>query len=213
MKFTYISEQANGVSIFEKIGWAALGPFSVWKKFWTDEDLWTSDPYYRYKSNSNQVDWDKTHPMQAGQIGLAVLGMEFLGLRGSFIGPKSIEFQNRAFNDYAPKTYTKELRTRYTKDHEGLEIMPTRTRLAQEKKFFKKQLKEIQEEIRGYKAKGEPVPASLENKLVKLRDSYRSRVEDIKEGNTEEGISIAYPFMDIIGNRRGLDITPEPEEE
>jgi hypothetical protein len=91
--------------------------------------------------------------------------------------------------------------------------MPTRTRLAQEKKFFKKQLKEIQEEIRGYKAKGEPVPASLENKLVKLRDSYRSRVEDIKEGNTEEGISIAYPFMDIIGNRRGLDITPEPEEE
>jgi hypothetical protein len=213
MKFTYISEQANGVSIFEKIGWAALGPFSVWKKFWTDEDLWTSDPYYRYKSNSSQVDWDKTHPMQAGQIGLAVLGMEFLGLRGSFIGPKSIEFQNRAFNDYAPKTYTKELRTRYTKDHEGLEVMPTRTRLAQEKKFFKKQLKEIQEEIRGYKAKGEPVPASLENKLVKLRDSYRSRVEDIKEGNTEEGTSIAYPFMDIIGNRRGLDITPEPEEE
>ena len=213
MKFTYISEQANGVSIFEKLGWAALGPFSVWRKFWTDDDLFTTEPYYRYKSNSNKVDWDKTHPMQAGQNGLAVLGMEFLGLRGSFIGPKSVEFQNRAFNDYAPKTYTKELRTRYKKDHEGLEIMPTRTRLAQEKKFFKKQLKEIQEEIRGYKAKGEPVPINLENKLIKLRDSYRSRVEDIKEGNIEEGSSIAYPFMDILGDRRGLDITPEPEEE
>jgi hypothetical protein len=213
MKFTYISEQANGVSIFEKLGWAALGPFSVWRKFWTDDDLFTTEPYYRYKSNSNKVDWDKTHPMQAGQNGLAVLGMEFLGLRGSFIGPKSVEFQNRAFNDYAPKTYTKELRTRYKKDHEGLEIMPTRTRLAQEKKFFKKQLKEIQEEIRGYKAKGEPVPINLENKLIKLRDSYRARVEDIKEGNIEEGSSIAYPFMDILGDRRGLDITPEPEEE
>lgn len=213
MKFTYISEQANGVSIFEKLGWAALGPFSVWRKFWTDDDLFTTEPYYRYKSNSNKVDWDKTHPMQAGQNGLAVLGMEFLGLRGSFIGPKSIEFQNRAFNDYAPKTYTKELRTRYTKDHEGLEIMPTRTRLAQEKKFYKKQLKEIQEEIRGYKAKGEPVPTNLENKLIKLRDSYRSRVENIKEGNIEEGSSIAYPFMDVLGDRRGLDITPDSDEE
>lgn len=213
MKFTYISEKANGMSLMDKIGWAALGPFSVWKKFFTDEDLYTTEPYYRYRSNSNKVDWDKTHPMQAGQNGLAVLGMEMLGLKGSFIGPKSVEFQNRAFNDYAPKTYTKELRTRYTKDHEGLEVMPTRTRLAQEKKLFKKQLKEIQEEMRGYKARGETVPTNLENQLVKLRDSYRSRVEDIKEGKVEEGTSIAYPFMDILGGRKGLDVSPEPEEE
>jgi hypothetical protein len=75
------------------------------------------------------------------------------------------------------------------------------------------QLKEIQEEIRGYKVKGEPVPTNLENKLIKLRDSYRSRVENIKEGNIEEGISIAYPFMDVLGDRRGLDITPEADEE
>ena len=143
MLFTYVAEQANGVSIFEKIGSAALGPFSVWKKFITDDDLYTDEPYYRYRSNSSKVDWDKTHPMLAGRMGLGVLGIEFLGLKGMFVGPKSIEFQNRAFNDYSPKTYTKELKTRYTKEHEGLEVMPTRTQIGQEKKLYKTELKKL----------------------------------------------------------------------
>jgi hypothetical protein len=146
-------------------------------------------------------------------MGLAVLGMEFLGLKGAFIGPKSVEFQNRAFNDYAPKTYTKELRTRYKKDHEGLEIMPTRTRLAQERKLFKKQLKEIQEETAKYVSRGERVPESVNNKLKTLRDNYKKRIEGIKAGKIDESSPIAYPFMNLLGDRRGLDVTPEPEEE
>jgi hypothetical protein len=213
MMFTYVAEQANGVSIFEKIGWAAMGPFSVWRKFVTDGDLYSTDPYYKYRPNSNKVDWDRTHPMQAGEMGLAVLGMEFLGLKGAFVGPKSVEFQNRAFNDYAPKTYTKELRTRYKKDHEGLEIMPTRTRLAQERKLFKKQLKEIQEETAKYISRGEKVPESVNNKLKTLRDNYKKRIEGIKAGKIDESSPIAYPFMNLLGDRRGLDVTPEPEEE
>lgn len=212
MAFTYIAEQANGVSLFEKIGWAALGPFSVWRKFWTDDDLYLSEPYYKYRSNSTKIDWDKTHPMEAGRIGQAVLAMQALGLRGIFIGPKSIEFQNRAYNDYSPKTYTKELRTRYTKDHAGLELMPTRTFLAQEKKLYKKAIKELRLDAGRYLSQGKPVPQSIKDKAAKLTEIFKKRVEDYKEGKIKEDANFAYPFMNILGDRRGLNVTPDESE-
>lgn len=212
MAFTYIAEQANGVSIFEKIGWAALGPFSVWRKFWTDDDLYLSEPYYKYRSNSSKIDWDKTHPMEAGRLGQAVLAMQALGLRGMFIGPKSIEFQNRAYNDYSPKTYTKELRTRFTKDHAGLELMPTRTFLAQEKKLYKKAIKELRLDAQIYLSQGKPVPQSIKDKAAKLTETFKKRVTDYKEGKIKEDANFAYPFMNILGDRRGLNVTPDESE-
>jgi hypothetical protein len=212
MLFTYVAEQANGVSIFEKIGSAALGPFSVWKKFFTDDDFYTDEPYYRYRSNSSKVDWDKTHPMLAGRMGLGVLGIEALGLKGMFIGPKSIEFQNRAFNDYSPKTYTKELKTRYTKEHEGLEVMPTRTQIGQEKKLYKTELKRLMMKINRYKESGQEVPQSLRNQVINLREQFKERVQKIKSGEQEKGAPIAYPFMNILGDRKGLDVSAEDFE-
>ena len=213
MAFTYIAEQANGVSFFEKVGWAALGPFSVWRKFITDGDMYLSEPYYKYRSNSTKIDWDKTHPMEAGRIGQTVLAIQALGLRGIFIGPKSIEFQNRAFNDYSPKTYTKELITRYKKDHEGLEVMPTRTPLAQEIKLFKKEIKELQTKALKYRERGQPIPAEIQEKALRLKDQFQKRVDKIKSGEGNKSIPISYPFMNLIGGRKGLDVTPESEEE
>ena len=214
--FTWVSEKANGVGFADKLFWNLLGPLSVFRKFATDEDLWTTEPYYRYRSNSNKIDWDKTHPMQAGQPGLAVLAMDVLGLKGMFVGPKSIEFQNRAFNDYSPKTYTKELVTRYKKDHKGLEVMPTRTPLAQELKLFKKEIKELQRKASKYLERGEPIPLEIQEKALRLRDQFQKRVEKIKSGKDNSSTPIAYPFMNIFGDRKGLDITPnyeEPDEE
>jgi len=212
MAFTYIAEQANGVSIFEKIGWAALGPFSVWRKFLTDDDLWLSEPYYKYRPNSSKIDWDKTHPMEAGRIGQAVLAIQALGLRGIFIGPKSVEFQNRAYNDYSPKTYTKELRTRFTKDHTGLELMPSRTFIAQERKLYKKAIKELRADAAIYVSQGRPVPQSIKDKAAKLTEKFKKRITEYREGKIKDDVSFAYPFMNILGDRKGLDVNPDASD-
>jgi hypothetical protein len=158
------------------------------------------------------LDWDKTHPMLAGRMGLGVLGIEFLGLKGMFVGPKSIEFQNRAFNDYSPKTYTKELKTRYTKEHEGLEVMPTRTQIGQEKKLYKTELKKLMMKINRYKESGQEVPQSLRNQVIGLREQFKERVQKIKSGEQEKGAPFAYPFMNILGDRKGLDVSAEDFE-
>lgn len=150
--------------------------------------------------------------MEAGRLGQAVLAMQALGLRGMFIGPKSIEFQNRAYNDYSPKTYTKELRTRFTKDHAGLELMPTRTFLAQEKKLYKKAIKELRLDAQIYLSQGKPVPQSIKDKAAKLTETFKKRVTDYKEGKIKEDANFAYPFMNILGDRRGLNVTPDESE-
>ena len=209
--FTWGSEKANGIGLADRMLWSLLGPASVFKKFITDrDDLFTTDPYYRYRSNSNKVDWDKTHPMQAGEMGLAVLAMEVMGAKGMFIGPKSIEFQNRAFNAYSPKTYTKELVTRYTKEHQGLEYMATRTRLAQELKLFKKEMKDLQSQALRYVERGQPIPEEIGVRANKLSVWFERRVEKIKTGQEDESTPFAYPFMNLTGGRKGLDISPKP---
>jgi len=205
--FTYAKEQANGVGIFEKVGWQMVGPISVYRKFFTDEKLYTNDPYYKYRPNSNKVDWDKTHPLIAGESGLAVLGLEALGARGLAIGPKSIEYQNRAFNSFSPKTYTKELRTRYKKEHEGVENMPTRMPKAQLAKEFKKELKDIQKTIASYKNKGEAVPESVYQDLETLKTNYKRAKEQLESNPNEDprGLYIPVPFFP---SRKGLDMSP-----
>lgn len=209
--FTWGSEKANGIGLADRMLWSLLGPASVFKKFITDrDDLFTTDPYYRYRSNSNKVDWDKTHPMQAGEMGLAVLAMEVMGAKGMFIGPKSIEFQNRAFNAYSPKTYTKELVTRYTKEHQGLEYMTTRTRLAQELKLFKQEMKDLESQALRYVERGQPIPEEIAVRANKLSVWFERRVEKIKTGQEDESTPFAYPFMNLTGDRKGLDVSPKP---
>jgi hypothetical protein len=210
--FTFAKEQANGVGVFEKVGWQLAGPISVYRKFFTDEALYSSDPYYKYRANSTKIDWDKTHPMIAGKSGLSVLGLEILGARGIGIGPKSIAYQNRAFNNYSPKTYTKELRTRYKKDHEGLETMPTRLPMAQLVKQYKKEVKEIQKKIAAYKQNGEPVPQSLYDRLDKIRNNFQQSREDLNAGKTEDARGLYLP-LSIFSSREGLDMNPGEIEE
>ena len=205
--FTFVKEQANGVSIWEKLGWAVAGPLSVYRKFITDHKLYESDPYYKYRPNSSKIDWDRTHPMVAGKSGLSVLGMEIMGARGLALGPKSIEYQNRAFNDYSPKSYTKELRTRFKKDHEGLEEMKTRTPKAQLKKQYKKELKELRTKILAYKQKGEVPPQRLLDRLAALRNNFIKAREELLQGGVddERGLYFPVPFMP---SRQGLDMSP-----
>ena len=205
--FTYAKEQANGVDIFEKIGWQMVGPISVYRKFFTDEKLYSDDPYYKYRSNSTKIDWDKTHPLIAGKTGLAVLGLEALGARGLAIGPKSIEYQNRAFNNFSPKTYTKELRTRYKKEHEGLEQMPTRMPKAQLAKQFKKELKDIQKTIAAYKQNGQAVPESVFQDLEQLKVNFKRAKEELNlnPDSDPRGLYLPTPFFP---SREGLDMNP-----
>ena len=205
--FTYAKEKANGVDVFEKIGWQMVGPISVYRKFITDGKLYGEDPYYKYRSNSTKIDWDKTHPLIAGKPGLAVLGLEALGARGLAIGPKSIEYQNRAFNNFSPKTYTKELRTRYKKEHEGLEQMPTRMPKAQLVKQFKKELKDIQKTISAYKQNGQAVPESVFQDLEQLKVNFKRAKEELNlnPDSDPRGLYLPVPFFP---SREGLDMNP-----
>jgi hypothetical protein len=210
MLFTYVQERANGTGIFEKLGWNIFGPFSIFRKFvdW-DSDLYSMDPYYKYRQNSDKIDWDRTHPTQAGKPGLGVLGMELLGIKGAFLGldAKSIEFQNRAFNQYMPKTYTKELRTRYLEDHDGLETMKTRTEEAQAKKQYKKQLKALQKKVTAYEQSDEAVPEEVYAEMEALNSNYSDVLIDIQAGRTPNKIfSGVKPFF---ASRPGLDMEEE----
>jgi hypothetical protein len=210
MLFTYVQEQANGTGFFEKLGWSVFGPFSVFRKFvdW-DNGLYSTDPYYKYRPNSDKIDWDKTHPTQAGKPGLGVLAMEILGTKGAMLGldAKSIEFQNRAFNSYTPKTYTKELRTRYLENHDGLETMKTRTEEAQAKKQYKKQLKQLQKRVSAFEAAGEDVPQEIYDEMEVLNYNYSLRVSEIQDGREPNKVFTGVkPFY---MSRPGLDLEEE----
>jgi hypothetical protein len=210
MLFTYVQEQANGTGFFEKLGWSIFGPFSVFRKFvdW-DNGLYSTDPYYKYRPNSDKIDWDKTHPTQAGKPGLGVLAMEILGTKGAMLGldAKSIEFQNRAFNSYTPKTYTKELRTRYLENHDGLETMKTRTEEAQAKKQYKKQLKQLQKRVSAFEAAGEDVPQEIYDEMEVLNSNYSVRLSEIQAGREPNKVFTGVkPFY---MSRPGLDLEEE----
>lgn len=143
---TYYQEKANNISIIERIGSSIAGPSSVISK-WTDSDLWTTDPYYKYKPNSSKIDWDRTHPLLAGKAGLQVLGLKVLGAAGLSIDPTSMEYDNRRFNAYTPKTYTKQLTTVFDEDYKGVREISTRTPMGQVKKELKKETLEIKRKI------------------------------------------------------------------
>lgn len=205
--FTFAKEQANNVGMMDKIGWSLMGPMSVYRKFISDLKLYESDPYYKYRNNSSKIDWDRTHPMIAGKTGLAVLGIELMGGRGLALGPKSIEYQNRAFNNYSPKTYTRELRTRYTAEHKGLESMKTRTPMAKLTSEYKKEVKEIRKRIVSYTQSGRPVPQSVYDDLNTLQVNYvKARQELLDKGDEiDYGSYVPIPFFPSRGD---LNIDP-----
>lgn len=210
MLYTYGKEEANGIGIWEKFGWSIFGPASVFRKFFDfDSDIYSTDPYYKFRQNSTQIDWDKTHPLQAGKPGLAVAGLDLIGIKGITLGldPKSIEFQNRAYNEYMPKTYTKELRTRYTKNHEGLEVKPRGSEQDKAKQAFKQALKKINQEINSYETAGRPVPTSTYEKLDKLEQQYREELQRIETG--EDGGYNPFLLKPYWRDRPGMDLAPK----
>ena len=210
MLFTYVQERANGVGFFEKVGWSLFGPFSVFKKFVDfSSGLYSMDPYYKYKPNSSKIDWDRTHPSQAGKPGLAILALELNGVKDAYLGlgAKSIEYQNRAFNSYMPKTYTKELRTRFKANHEGVETMKTRTEVAQAKKQYKKQLKGLKQVITAYRQKGLEVPAEEYQRMEALSLNYSKILSEINLGRKPSSLFTGVkPFFVA---RPGLDMNEE----
>jgi hypothetical protein len=135
--------------------------------------------------------------------------MEILGTKGAMLGldAKSIEFQNRAFNSYTPKTYTKELRTRYLENHDGLETMKTRTEEAQAKKQYKKQLKQLQKRVSAFEAAGEDVPQEIYDEMEVLNSNYSVRLSEIQAGREPNKVFTGVkPFY---MSRPGLDLEEE----
>jgi NTP pyrophosphatase (non-canonical NTP hydrolase) len=210
--FTYLRENANGIGGWEKLGWSLFGPFSVFRKFADfDGGLYSTDPYYKYRPNSYKIDWDRTHPTQAGKPGLQVLGMELLGMRGLSLGldPQSMDYQNRAFNSYMPKTYTRDLRTRYKENYGGVETMKTRTVGGQLKLQYKKQQKEIQKKMQAYTSSGREVPASLYEELTDLQTRFAKAVSEMDARKDTDKAYTPSLFRPYFLTREGLDITEE----
>jgi len=210
--FTYLRENANGIGGFEKFGWSLFGPFSVFRKFADfDGGLYSTDPYYKYRPNSSKIDWDRTHPTQAGKPGLQVLAMELLGARGLSLGldAQSMDYQNRAFNSYMPKTYTRDLRTRYKENYGGVETMKTRTIGGQLKLQYKKQLKEIQKKMQAYTSSGREVPASIYEEMTDLQTRFAKAVSEMDARKDTDRTYTPALFRPYFLTREGLDITEE----
>lgn len=201
---TYYQEKANNISAIEKFGSSIWGPYSTISK-WFDSDLWTTDPYYKYKPNSTKVDWDRTHPLFAGKPGLWVLAQKVLGSAGLAIDPTSTEYDNRRFNVYTPKTYTKQLATEFTEGHKGVKERSSRTPIGQVKKQFKKEVLEIKREIIQAQQRGEDT-APLYLKLREAQENAKKAIQNIRENpNKDKDYSIdilPMPFW----KRKGQDL-------
>jgi hypothetical protein len=203
--FTYYKEKANGVTLADKAFGQLTSPVTIFRRFQTDEEFFTMDPYYRY--NKSKISWDKTHPGLAGEAGLMVMGYELFGLRGLMLDAQSMEFNNRRFNDYAPKTYTKELATRYKANYEGVELMKQRTPAYQLRRQYRKQLNKLKEQARRAR---EANNESLYNELVEeskiLKANANKRLQEIRERNNEFE-EIQLPYIPFLNNRTGLDLS------
>ena len=205
---TYYQEKANNVSVMEKIGAAIAGPTSVISKWW-DSDLWTTDPYYKYKPNSTKVDWDKTHPLMAGKPGLQVLGYKILGAAGLSIDPTSAEYDNRRFNVFMPKTYTKQLTTEFAEEYKGVKERLSRTPMGQIKKQYKKEVLEIKKEIIQAQKNNED-PAPLYQKLRDAQENAMKASQNLsKDSKKQFSIDVLpTPFW----NRKGMDLEEMAED-
>jgi hypothetical protein len=198
--YTYYIEQSNGVSFPDKLFGALSGPVGILGRYFSDFDKFASlDPYYR-RTQSKKVDWDKTHPFLAGKPALAVGAIEYLGLRGLAIDPKSMEFNNRRINDYMPKTYSSNLLTRFKKDHE-LEKMSSRLPLQKLERQFKKQYNELKSKLEEYKDLNKD-PEKIIKKINNLRANYSTQYNRIRNlGNVWEEQQLPFaPKVSIMGN-------------
>lgn len=205
---TYYQEKANGVSIMEKIGATIAGPTSVISKWW-DSDLWTTDPYYKYKPNSTKIDWDKTHPLLAGKPGLQVLGYKVLGATGLSIDPTTTEYDNRRFNSYMPKTYTKQLSTEFKEKYEGVKEKKSKTPLGQIKKQYKKEVLEIKKEIIQARKKGED-DSYLFEKLKKAQENAIKATQNLSKSKLNEYSIDVLPMP--FWKRKGMDLEEMSED-
>lgn len=203
--YTYGREQSNGITLADKLFGAISGPLGITGRYFSDIDQYTNlDPYYR--TTGGNIDWDKTHPMLAGKPALAVGAIEYFGLRGLSITPESMEFNNRRFEDYMPKTYGKDLKTKFTKDYE-LEEVDSRSMLAKTTRMFKKQYKELNQK-RDIKLESGADVTDINNQIDILRRNYEKRMRelDMKVGETEKE---NFPILPTPFFSDKLDISKE----
>jgi len=200
---THYQERAMNVSVLDKVGSSSFGPASVISR-WTDSDLWTTDPFYKYKPNSSRVDWDRTHPLLAGKPGIQVLGLKILGATGATIDPTSMEYDNRRFNAYTPKTYTKQLTTVFDEDHKGVKEISTRTPMGQVKKELKKETLEIKRKILLAQRNNEDITPLLQD-LRTAQENAMKAAQNIRTSKPKKNFSIDLlptPFW----KRKGMDL-------
>jgi len=187
--YTYAEEKSNGVTIPDKVFGAIGGPVSIMGRYIVNLDSYGSlDPYYRY--TRSKVDWDKTHPFLAGKPALAVGAIELLGLRGLAIDPQSMQFNNRRFEDYMPKTYGKPLKSKFIKDYQIKEV-ESRTPAARTKTTYDKQLKKLNEK-RKRNINSELSTEEIDNQIRTLKINYRKRPVDIRTKKEDES---DFPFV------------------
>lgn len=199
---TYYQEKASNISAIEKFGSSIAGPSSVISKWW-DSDLWTTDPYYKYKPNSSRVDWDRTHPLLAGKPGIQVLGLKVLGAAGLSIDPTSMEYDNRRFNEFSPKTYTKQLTTVFDEEFKGVKELSTRTPMGQIKKQFKKEVLEIKREILLAQKRNEDVTPIFK----KLQEAQQNAIQASQNLRTNKKKDFSIDVLPTpFWKRKGMDL-------
>ena len=188
--YTYQIEKSNGVTIPDKLFGAIGGPISIAGRYFTGLDNYGSlDPYYRY--NKSKIDWDKTHPFLAGKPALAVGAIEFFGLRGLDISPEAMQFNNRRYEDYMPKTYGKQLKKKFAEDYQ-LEDVKSRTPVSRTRSTFKKQYNKLKEERKRRINTGADV-TELDERIRILRLNYAKRLNEIKLQPVDESSLIYTP--------------------
>jgi hypothetical protein len=101
-----------------------------------------------------------------------------------------MQFNNRRFEDYMPKTYGKPLKSKFTKDYQIKEV-ESRTPAARTKTTYDKQLKKLKEERKRNINSGLSTE-EIDNQIRTLRINYKKRLVDIRTKKEDES---DFPFV------------------
>ena len=114
-----------------------------------------------------------------------------------------MEYDNRKFNAFTPKTYTKQLTTEFTEDYKGVKERLSRTPMGQVKKAFKKEVLEIKREILEAQKRNEDL-TPLFNKLREAQQNAMQAAQNVRT-TKKKNFSIDVlptPFW----KRKGMDL-------
>ena len=139
----------------------------------------------------------------AGKPGLQVLAYKVLGAAGLTIDPTSAEYDNRRFNAFMPKTYTKQLTTEFDEEHKGVKERLSRTPMGQVKKQLKKEVLEIKREILEAQKRNE----DLTPLFKKLQEAQQNAMQAAQNVRTTKKKNFSIDVLPTpFWKRKGMDL-------